>query len=219
MELSDYIKQIRLRHGLTQREFARRLGISPMHVSVIETPFDISHRLPSDELLKKIARVFSESEDERIEIEKRLLLERAKLLAAPEIRDMLGPETTYSVNVPIEGMPDEFIERLKKDMSKKNFTYDFYKDANITPELLEAVLSGKAPLSRKQVISIAIALGEPVEEYLEAAGYIPDIIKEFIDKNSVLGLFRRLKDIPAEDIDEVIDVIVKILDLHKKHSK
>lgn len=55
--MGDRIKQIRLAAGLTQQQFAERIGLSRNFIAVIET----SDRKPSDRTLSDICREFNVS--------------------------------------------------------------------------------------------------------------------------------------------------------------
>ena len=55
--MGDRIKQIRLAAGLTQQQFAERIGLSRNFIAVIET----SARKPSDRTLSDICREFNVS--------------------------------------------------------------------------------------------------------------------------------------------------------------
>lgn len=56
ISLGDTIRKLRLRAGLALREMARRVGVSASHQSDIEH----GRRMPSDEVLRKIADQLSE---------------------------------------------------------------------------------------------------------------------------------------------------------------
>ncbi len=58
-ELGRRIKSIRNEHGVTQKEFGSRLGISHAHVSNIESGKDT----PSDNLIKLMSREFGVNEE------------------------------------------------------------------------------------------------------------------------------------------------------------
>jgi transcriptional regulator with XRE-family HTH domain len=223
MELCDYIRQIRLKHGLTQKEFAEKLGITPMHASTIESPFEKVHRLPSDELLRKIAKEFSRTEEERKKIEEILLVERAKLIAAPEVRKYIGFTREESVEKPLypkgESMPALFLKRLDNDLRVTELNDEFYAKAEIDRDTLKAVLRGEALLSRRQVIALAVALGQPVDEYLELTDFIPQHLKEMVEDNALMGIFRTLKEMTPDDMELVLQSISNILELYKRQKK
>ena len=73
--LGDYIRELRDKHDLSLREFARRLGdTSAAHVSDIEN----GRRNPSPELLAKMAEVLSVPVAEFEELDTRLPVEELK---------------------------------------------------------------------------------------------------------------------------------------------
>jgi len=82
-ELSDYIKEIRKRHNLTRKAFSSRLGVTLTYIYMLERPYSISKKVPSERLLRQIARLYAP------DMERRLLLERVRLLAAPEVKDLI----------------------------------------------------------------------------------------------------------------------------------
>ncbi len=51
--LGETIREARLKLDITLREFARRLGLAPSYISDVET----DRRVPSEEVLKKMARI------------------------------------------------------------------------------------------------------------------------------------------------------------------
>lgn len=59
MDLHRRIRTLRLRRGLTGMELARRSGVSPSYVSLIEH----GEKIPSEEVAVRIARVLGERED------------------------------------------------------------------------------------------------------------------------------------------------------------
>lgn len=224
MELSDYIKQLRLKNKLTQRELADRLGVTAMHISQIEMPFSKVKKLPSEDLLRRIAQIFSRTEEERIKIQEILLLERAKLIAAPEVQKYVGKnikDNPYTIKqvFPGDGMPSDFLVRLSADLKKIELNPEFYEKTGITENLLKSVLRGENLLSRKQVIALALVLNQPVDEYLELAEYMPELIKEMVEHSGIIGMFRTLKELTPQDIDKVINAVNSILEIHKKQRK
>jgi transcriptional regulator with XRE-family HTH domain len=233
MELWSLLRQLRERAGLKPAELAKLLNYSRMHISLIErSPVD-GGVLPSEPLLRQIARVVSKSAKEREYNERVLLLERAKLTVAPEIAEHLASkdfknavmfselknEGFEKVFASLEGMPAPFIQRLRKDVSNADDKRDFILQAvDIDRKYLQDVLNGEAMLSRKTVIALAIALKQSIEEYLLLADYLPDDLKELFQHNNMLNMFRTLKEISPDDIDQLMKVIMDMLSLYKART-
>jgi transcriptional regulator with XRE-family HTH domain len=72
--LGNRIRELRERHDLSLREFAKRLGSTPAHVSDIE----LGRRNPSDELLQKISTLLGESVEELRKFDRRAPVEELK---------------------------------------------------------------------------------------------------------------------------------------------
>jgi len=94
MALWDTIKEIRVKANLTQRQFADIIGCTAMHVSLSERPYSESRGTMSPAFLREIAEKFSTTEEERLALEKQLLIERgilqfAKLKIEDEVREKL----------------------------------------------------------------------------------------------------------------------------------
>jgi transcriptional regulator with XRE-family HTH domain len=119
MTIFYIIKELRQARKLTQKEFAKKIGISDVYLGLIEK----GDRIPSDDILKKIAEVFSANQEERRNLELHLLKERAKLIVAPEIAAIIDKKTT-EVQKPLQhkgiedmirnirGLPSEDIDRI-----------------------------------------------------------------------------------------------------------
>ena len=217
MGLGDLIREIREKAGLTRKEFAKKLGYTDAHIGLMEKPFSKTGKLPSEELLRKIASKFSHSEEERIAIERNLLLERARLIVAPEVSEyFLRNSEREAAYVAREGMPLVFVERLKKDIEAVKDTEVFYSQLSIPEEAVEETLQGKYIFPRKLVIELAIALGQSIEEYLVLADYMPEEVKSLVKHEGASRLFRTLGKLSSEELDEVTDVVARVLKLYKK---
>lgn len=217
MGLNDLIREIREKAGLNRKEFAEKLGYTDAHIGLIEKPFSKTGKLPSEELLRKIASRFSYSEEERITIERKLLLERAKLVVAPEVsKHFLEVSERVETYIAREGMPLVFIERLKQDIESVKDKNAFFSQLSVSREAVEEALQGRRILPRKSVIELAVALGQSIEEYLVLADYMPEEIKSIVRHEGVSSLFRTLGELTSEELDEVIDVVARVLKLHRK---
>lgn len=74
-ELGGRIRELRDRHDISLREFARKLGdVSPAHISDIEN----GRRNPSEDLLQKIAQVLGVSVEELQRLDNRLPVEELR---------------------------------------------------------------------------------------------------------------------------------------------
>lgn len=204
--LWDIIKNIRKKAGLNQKEFAQRIGCSEQHISFIERPYDETRRTASEKLLMAIAKEFSSSEEERVKLERDLMIARAKLLIAKEIRSpMLVAEILSDVMK--ESMPNEFIERVKKDI--KNWT-DAGKEPIEDMYLIE-VLEGSRVLSRSSVISLANRLNQPVDEYLSLANYITSEIKSVTQVNEIKKLIQILSQMSREQLQNAAKMLLAFI--------
>ncbi len=220
--LWDEIKAIRKRHGLTQAAFARRLGISAMHACHIErgqSP-DGKRILPSEQLLKKISKLFSQDERERVETEKTLLFERARLLVPKEVREYLDQDNRREVFVSGgAGMPPAFIKRLKRDLKKiRHNDNNVLAKANLGRPELDAVLEGTHAVSRQSVMSLARAADQPVDEYLLLSDYMPEYLKNVMKKRGS-AMLRRFEGLSPETLDNMFDVIERMIDMYMKERR
>ena len=74
-DLGERIRELRDRHDISLREFARKLGdISPAHISDIEN----GRRNPSDDLLQKMAQVLGVAVEELQRLDNRLPVEELR---------------------------------------------------------------------------------------------------------------------------------------------
>ena len=72
--LGNRIRELREQLGISLREFAKRLGATPAHVSDIE----LGRRNPSDELLQKMSSMLGESAEELRKYDTRAPVEELK---------------------------------------------------------------------------------------------------------------------------------------------
>jgi len=211
MNLPYEIKKIREKLGLSVKEFSRKIKVTEVYARQIEKIPEKNEQImiPSIEVIKRIAEIAGKTESEKRQIEKKLLLERTKLLIPDEIREDLLVEKGKLVIGSSMSMP--FIARLKEDLRKnKENLESIYKQTNLTKEDLKSVLESKAILSREKVISLALALGQPVDQYLILADYMPDELKKYLSNQHLLA-FRKLSKLSPEDINQMVDVLENTL--------
>jgi transcriptional regulator with XRE-family HTH domain len=215
----DTIKQIREKHDLSQKQFGIKIGVTATYVSYLERPYSKEHKyLPSEDLLRKIAKEFSQSEADRLEMEENLLLERAKLVIAPEIvKDYLLEVKKSKILIGDKGgkgrMPSMFIVKFKKDIQK---TPNFYKTSKIPKSTIDAVLKGEQIISREKVISLANDLNQPIEDYLILSGYMPYEFVETLAHSGMISMLRTLSELSPKEKDEMIKAINSIIKVHIK---
>src|SRR5208283_1978759 len=170
MALWDLIKEIREKAGLDKKKFGEKIGCSSTHVIAIERPYAVSRRTASDELLIKMAGVFSKTNDERVELETLLLLERAKLINPEVISTRLQEENGLAPGT----MPPEFIKRFRKNYNRLSPARRkiFLSAMGLTEQDIAGVLKGDFYLSRSKTIEIAQKLKEPIDEYLTLGNFV-----------------------------------------------
>lgn len=203
MALWDLITEIREKAGETKKEFADRLGISQAHATRLEKPFEQTKQVPSEALIRKIADEFAPSEAEKMDIQYRLLVERAKLVNPPEIQ--VSRETGYAIGT----MPYEFRERLRIDYQKLSDTERsaFNKAVKLTDDKIAEVIKGDAYLTREKVIDCAIKLKQPLDEYLLESDYITDSLKKMLHKKGLSDMINALSSLNAKDMNETLNLI------------
>ncbi len=221
MGLADEVKKLRERHRLTKAEFAGSLGLSPMYVTLLERTPSKRKFIPSVKVIRKIAELFTFGEEERIVTERKLLLELAKLKAPDEIASYFENTDKEERLYYGESMPLVFIEKLRKDAkcledSDKKAINKMLKKSGITQNEFEALKQCKYTVNRQKVIALAIALKQPVEEYLLLADYLPDNIKNLSKNKKWATMLGSFADLSPETIDQMIDIIQNIISMYKK---
>lgn len=198
--LWNLIREVRTRAGLNPRELARQLKMSPAHLYQIED--EQSGALPSDETLRAIARVCCEDLQERAAVTHSLLLARARLIVSPEVAAYLSPRGE-------EKMPEEFQRRVQADLKGRSETEIRLLDAQLGLNgRLGLVAAGLAGLTKSEVRALALALDQPVEDYLVAAGYFPDWMLPLVRKEEgEVGLFDALRNISGKALGELASVL------------
>ena len=122
--MQDRIKQVRQSEGLTQAEFAEKIGLSRNYIAMIE----IGQREPSDRTIKDICRIFGVNEIWlRTGVgEPFTPLSRSEELAAIFERMEVGDDAKSRLIREMARMPDEafpsfvkFVEQLYKNFTEE----------------------------------------------------------------------------------------------------
>ncbi len=122
--MQDRIKQVRQSEGLTQAEFAEKIGLSRNYIAMIE----IGQREPSDRTIKDICRIFGANEIWlRTGVgEPFTPLSRSEELAAIFERMEVGDDAKSRLIRAMARMPDEafppfvkFVEQLYKNFTEE----------------------------------------------------------------------------------------------------
>lgn len=214
-EFSQLLKHLRISKGLSVRQLAARTRLSVIYLYTIESPDKPA--VPSIEAIRRISEALGSTDEEKAEIFKKLVTARTRAKIpeeAGELRDVLDEEKLEEF-VSADSMPLSFIERLRADMAGRGIE-ELSDRAGINPALLEAVLQYRGILSRRDVIALAGALGQPVQEYLLLANYIPDDVKRLLEKNRVTALLRSLEDLSDEDMADLLDGIIQVIEAYKR---
>ncbi len=229
MNLFDIIRDLVKENNLTLLEFGKKLDISYAYAAqLVKGKTGEKDIIPSEEILIKIAKTFSKSEEERVRLQKALLLERMKLVASPEVKGFFEDKGRVSSFLSGEGMPEAFINRLKKDLEKqsqkKSVTMEsllkkIYDATGITQEEMNAIFEKGYIISRTQVILLARALGQPAEDYLILAEYMPEHIKKIVQSNKQNVLFRSFEQLTPKEIDQFLDAMQKMIDIYLERGK
>ena len=224
--LQDELRLLREKTGMSRKELARKLGVTEMYIGNFERVPRRGERsfVPSDALLRKIARICGSSDEEKKYHEKRLMLARAKQIAPKEIKEYLEEK----IQEFSDSMPVGFVERLKEDIKRLKDSGKYDDDglinvltgAGVSEKQLDAVVHYRTVLSREKVIALAGLLKQPVEEYLVLSNYMPSAFRHSIEQGEKLNIvFRRLGNLSAEDIDRFMDVIDKIFSVCREEVK
>ncbi len=221
MALWESIKTIRLKAKQTQKEFADAIGYTPEYISNVERPPEITRRLATEKMIKKIAEAYAGTEEEKISLERKLLLERAQVTVSPEVAmHFLMDEKKLSSYQSESGMPLVFIERLKKDLGNVEDLDAFFKSLKTTSkDIVEESLRGIRLLPRKTVVELTMALNQSIEEYLTLADYMPREFQSLIMHKGMNDMFRTMNELDSGELDAMIDVFSSILRMRKKKSE
>ncbi len=210
--IKNLIRELRLKKGLRQKDLAELIGVSETYVFLLENPN--SKNLPSTKIIQKLAKALATSAEEEPVLYRKLLHAKAKSKLPREMHELIDATQTKAY-IPANGMPEEFIERVKKDLQN----YDLEEVAQkigIDSAALKAVLLYNGILSKKEVIKLANTLNQSIYEYILLAGYIPENVKSLLAHNKAHILFRQLSEIPPDELDMLMDGIINILQAYRK---
>ncbi|MBZ0158330.1 MAG: helix-turn-helix transcriptional regulator [Alphaproteobacteria bacterium] len=216
--LHEIIKDVRGKSGLNQRQFAQRIGCTPEYISSIERAPEETHRRASERIIRKIAEQFSPSPHDRERLERELLFARTRE-SVPKVivEEFMSDPKRISLFRSEIGMPSPFLKRLRENIEEtSNNSFHTMLKAT-TKEEIEEALNGLLVLPRKSVVELAEALGQPPEEYLLLAEYIPKEFKSLIMHKGMQDMFRTMSEhLTPEEKDQMIDVFSSILEMHVK---
>lgn len=221
LELHEMIRQIRFKLGLTPSQMARNLKVSYSYYTRLERPFEEGKALASEKLLRKLASLASEGDQEEEQrILRRLLQARAKILIPPELRyELVAQPSKEDFS---DSMPEPFLKRVKADVDYVGLPR-VLKVLNMPQSVFQEVLDGKRVLSREKVIRLAVALDQPIHEYLALSGYLPVALQTAFEKNkeAMQMFFRSIEKIPVEKVGAFLEVISELISLYssKKYTK
>lgn len=215
MGLHELIRYYREKAGLKPKDLARKLRISYSYYTRLERPYPEGKAIPSEDLLRRFVSLVVSDPEERQKAYKELLSARIAILIPPELyKDGLAYIESSEVT---DSMPKEFIDRLQSDIDYVGMS-KVLKGLGVPQTFVEEVLKGRRVLSRSLVIKMAYILGQPVDEYLILAGYIPQSVHEFFRSiNGLTLFFRLLEKVPREE--GVVEFLNKIAELVKFHQE
>jgi len=222
MSIYEEIKKIRQDLKLTTTDFAKKLGVSQSYITILEKYPQTGGKIavPSTELIERIVSLIPVSEKEREVIKRKLFIERAKHIN-PELKDFFTEKEKYYTME--AGMSLVFIERLKNDLKNFPLLDDIYNKTKMSKEEMDLILEGKMSINRQSVISLALALQQPVEDYILLADYMPENIKNLMsfykNENKRIAFFRKLTSLSEKDIDKMIDVFENIINMVLKEGE
>jgi len=221
MALWYSIKEIRLKAKQTQKEFADAIGYTPEYISNVERHPDITRRIATEKMIKRIAEVYAGTEEQKISLERKLLLERAQATVSPEVAmHFLMDEKKLSSYQSEDGMPLVFIERLKKDLSNVEDLDAFFEPLKTTSkDIVEESLSGRRILPRRTVVELTRALNQSFVEYLTLADYMPREFQSLVMHKGMNDMFRTMGELDSGELDAMIDVFSSVLRMRKKKNE
>lgn len=174
--------------------------------------------IPSERILREIAAGFSTTIEERRELEKVLLLARAKAIAPSEIAGLFDNKIKQ-FSLSGEKMPEAFITRLAQDINALNDKASFFKKLSFEKALVDRAINREVVLSRSSVIELAQKLNQSVEEYLLISDYLPAELGLLAQNKQVLTLFRSMGTLEHHELDQLLQVVSGVLSLHNSSKK
>lgn len=216
MGYDDILKRRRKHANMTQNEVAHKLRCSIMTVSTSERPYRDTKQLPSEQYIKKFANFFGVNPDDKLDLERQLMVERALINLPPIVAEQFR-ESLSSHGIANSGaMTLAFRNKLEadwkdvKDNAKKQYDR----------ELIQTVISGERLLSRDGVIALAQALGRDPETYLAVAQMMTEEMRNFtIRYKRGPDLIRLLNRLDQEDSDLFMNTFLYSLDLYLQTHK
>lgn len=203
MGYATIFKSRRTFSNMSQKEVARKLKCAVMTVSNAERSFEETQHLPSERYIKKFASYFGTSRQDKAELEKKLMFERALLLLPPGVGTLIRHCLTDQNEVKAMGaMPMTFRNMLAEDVK----TAQKSRLKSIGKDKLDEVINGTRLLSRDDVILFAEALHQNTEKYLYEAQYFTDGILYFLNAS---GLGYELGEYITRMSKNEFDLIVK----------
>lgn len=178
MSYHTIFKDRRKERKMTQTDVAKNIGCSIMTVSFSERPYSETKQLPSESYIKKFVKYFGASAEDRVSLERKLLVERALYTLPPVVADEFRRSLDERAVARSGTMPAEFRARVKKDWTAANKpdVRGFSRD-DIT-----SVIDGQRLLSRNEVIALAKGLNASSDRYLTTAQYISDAVLVLFEK-------------------------------------
>jgi transcriptional regulator with XRE-family HTH domain len=215
MRLWEFIRYLREKEGLSARQFGDLIGCSRLHVNRIEKPYRESRCTAGIDLLKRMAEVLTSTEEERLKLERQLLIRFAEIRAPAEIADIYR----RNVNVELEhgfiqtggGMPQLFLERLQRDTDSDGEKAKSLS-ALIPPTILKEILRGRGLLSSVQVSAIARHMEQPIEEYVRLGGYMTDSVKRVVESKAMDPIIENITLLTPQDLVNIKVVLTGLLD-------
>ena len=165
-----------------------------------------------------MAAVFSSSEQERVEIERLLLLELTKAKAPDEVATFFHDSGEKEEKLFYgSSMPSAFVQRVKKDLEGFQGHMDvIFAKTGITEKELTALKNSNLCINRRQVKNLATALNQPVDEYLVLSDYLTEGIIELVHNKAGLEFINFLSSLKPTMIGKMLKLIVYIMDICKE---
>jgi len=110
-------------------------------------------------------------------------------------------------------IPDDFIERVKTDIDKADAKTKADFDKIRFKEKIKYFMQKDVNLTRKEIIQLAKTLKQPIDEYLDLSGNIPESLLEINGGNRKLNvLFRKINKLDPDVIDKLLNTINDVTD-------
>ena len=201
--------------GKTQKEVANILRCSVSTISLSEHPYKDTKQLPSEQYLKRFVNAFGVSAQDKIELERQLLTERALIIMPPIVGEQFKESLSDRKIVSSGAMPLPFRKMLAADW--KNIKDRESKKYN--KDLIQSVIHGERLMARDDVIDLAIALKKDPEVYLFQARYITEEMLTFFEKGTMTDVIRSLNRMNKEDFDLLINIFVFSVEQYVQRNK